>query len=60
MGLDLLYRRRQAAGAKARRVLHQDLLDMEVFNEAGRSIGRITEVITTGANDVYQVDRPGW
>lgn len=37
---------------------HSDLLDMEVFTETGLSLGRITEVITTGANDVYQVTGP--
>lgn len=37
---------------------YQDLLDMEVFSESGQSIGKIAEVITTGANDVYQVLGP--
>ena len=37
----------------------QDLLGMEVLTEAGESLGRIKEVIVTGANDVYQVRGPG-
>ena len=37
---------------------HSDLLNMEVFTEDGESLGCIKEVITTGANDVYQVLGP--
>ncbi|MDE6127785.1 MAG: ribosome maturation factor RimM [Lachnospiraceae bacterium] len=32
-----------------------DLIDTEVFTEEGIHLGRLTDVITTGANDVYAV-----
>lgn len=32
-----------------------DLIDIEVFTEDGIRLGRLTDVITTGANDVYAV-----
>ncbi len=32
-----------------------DLIDIEVFTEDGIHLGRLTDVITTGANDVYAV-----
>lgn len=32
-----------------------DLIDMEVYTEEGTLLGRLTDVITTGANDVYAV-----
>ena len=32
-----------------------DLIDMEVSDEEGNVLGRLTEVIVTGANDVYVV-----
>jgi 16S rRNA processing protein RimM len=32
-----------------------DLLGMEVENETGKSIGRVTDILRTGANDVYVV-----
>lgn len=32
-----------------------DLIDIEVFTEDGIRLGRLTNVITTGANDVYAV-----
>jgi 16S rRNA processing protein RimM len=34
---------------------HFDLIGLEVVNEAGSFLGRISEVIETGANDVYVV-----
>lgn len=32
-----------------------DLIDIDVFTEDGIRLGRLTDVITTGANDVYAV-----
>ena len=32
-----------------------DLIDIEVFTEEGARLGRLADVITTGANDVYVV-----
>ncbi|MCE2404928.1 MAG: 16S rRNA processing protein RimM [Dehalococcoidia bacterium] len=36
---------------------HFQLVDMEVFTADGEHLGRITEVLSTGANDVYLVAR---
>lgn len=35
---------------------YADLYDMEVFTETGELLGKITDIIETGANDVYEVD----
>ena len=35
-----------------------DLLDMEVVNEAGEKIGFVKDVLQTGANSVYVVEKP--
>jgi len=36
-----------------------DLVGLDVVTTAGEPIGRLTEVLATGANDVYVVARPG-
>ena len=38
---------------------HFQLVDMDVFTGDGEYLGRITEVLSTGANDVYVVVRDG-
>jgi 16S rRNA processing protein RimM len=38
--------------------LHQ-LIGLEVLTEAGRSLGRLSDVLETGANNVFVVDGPG-
>lgn len=38
---------------------HFQLIDMEVWTDDGERLGRISEIITTGANDVYVVSRAG-
>ncbi len=38
--------------------LHQ-LLGLEVVTEEGQSLGRLTEVMETGANNVFVIDGPG-
>jgi 16S rRNA processing protein RimM len=58
VGLELYIDADRLPELKPGEYYHQDLLDMEVLTEAGQSIGRIIEVITTGANDVYQVTGP--
>jgi 16S rRNA processing protein RimM len=36
-----------------------DLVGLEVVTSAGEAVGTLVEVLTTGANDVYVVRRPG-
>jgi len=36
-----------------------DLLGLEVVTAGGEAVGRVEEVLQTGANDVYVVSRPG-
>ena len=36
-----------------------DLTGLEVFNTDNELIGKVSDIITTGANDVYVIDRPG-
>ncbi|MEE9542276.1 MAG: ribosome maturation factor RimM [Thermodesulfobacteriota bacterium] len=36
----------------------KDILGISVFTEDGKELGRLTEIISTGANDVYQVEGP--
>lgn len=36
-----------------------DLIGLEVFDDEGHKIGTITDVFSTGANDVYDVKREG-
>ena len=35
-----------------------DLIGLSVFTEDGKKFGRLTDVMATGANDVYVVDSP--
>ena len=35
-----------------------DLIDLEVFDEKGDSLGRVSDVLQTGSNDVYVVKAP--
>jgi 16S rRNA processing protein RimM len=37
----------------------RDLIGLEVFTEEGEDLGRLSDVIVTGANDVYTVKKPG-
>lgn len=34
----------------------RDLLDMDVYTEDGEGLGKITDVLITGANDVYEIE----
>ena len=38
--------------------LVSDIVGLEVVGEDGRSLGRVSEVLNTGANDVYVVEGP--
>ncbi|MCH5333308.1 MAG: 16S rRNA processing protein RimM [Agathobacter sp.] len=36
-----------------------DLIDLQVFSDEGENLGRISDVLQTGANDVYVISRDG-
>lgn len=38
---------------------HYQLIDMDVVSTTGEELGRIAEILPTGANDVYVVLAPG-
>ena len=38
---------------------HRDLIGMEVFTREGERLGELSEIIETGANDVYAVKTDG-
>ncbi|MFB3092247.1 MAG: ribosome maturation factor RimM, partial [Dehalococcoidia bacterium] len=40
------------------RYYHFQIIDMDVWDEAGDKLGRVKEIIETGVNDVYVIDRP--
>lgn len=54
-GKDLLITRENAVKLEAGEYFVFDLLYSEVFTEDGSSLGILTEIITTAANDVYVV-----
>lgn len=51
----LYVERKDAVKLKKGEYFIADLIDIEVFTEEGARLGRLTDVITTGANDVYVV-----
>lgn len=55
-GRDLLVSRDQAVPLEENENFIGDLLDMEVYEEDGHRLGILTEVLETGANDVYVVE----
>ncbi len=38
---------------------HYQLIDLEVYTHEGERLGAVREILATGANDVYVVDRAG-
>lgn len=54
-GKSLYVTRENAVKLKKDEYFIADLIDLEVFNEEGTLLGTLTDVIETGANDVYAV-----
>lgn len=57
-GRDLLIYRNQAVPLNEGEYFITDLVGLEVITEEGETLGRLSEVLQTGANDVYVVKRP--
>lgn len=54
---DLWIRREDAVDLQENEYYIADLIGMQVVTDEGKKIGKIKDVITTGANDVYVVER---
>lgn len=54
-GKDLLVTRDQAVPLEENENFITDLIDMEVYTDEGKRLGTLTDVLQTGANDVYVV-----
>ena len=48
----------QAAPLPPGRYYHHQILGLEVVTDAGEALGQVTEILETGANDVYVVTGP--
>ena len=55
---DLLVDREHAVELGENENFNADLIDMEVVTDEGKVLGTLTDVIETGANDVYAVKTP--
>ncbi|HIT68174.1 MAG TPA: 16S rRNA processing protein RimM [Candidatus Merdisoma merdipullorum] len=55
-GCDLLITREQAVPLAENENFITDLIDLEVFDDGGQRLGILTDVLQTGANDVYVVE----
>lgn len=55
-GKDLLIDREQAVPLAENENFIVDLIDMDVYDEEGKCLGTLTDVLQTGANDVYVVE----
>ncbi len=55
-GKDLLVSREDAVPLGENENFIVDLIDMEVLTDAGEKLGVLTDVLKTGANDVYVVE----
>lgn len=54
-GKSLLISRENAVKLEKDEFFIADLIDCEIFNEKGEKVGVLTDVLETGANDVYVV-----
>ena len=57
-GKDLLVTRDQAVKLEENEYFICDLIGLRVVTDEGEDFGVLTDVIQTGANDVYEVKRP--
>lgn len=57
-GKDLLIDRADAVKLEENEYFIYDLIDSEVVTDDGKQLGILTEIMTTGANDVYVVKTP--
>jgi 16S rRNA processing protein RimM len=48
----------QAAPLPPGRYYHHQIVGLDVITEAGEALGQVTEILETGANDVYVVTGP--
>ena len=55
-GRDLLIDREQAVPLAENENFIVDLIDMDVYDEEEKRLGTLTDVLQTGANDVYVVE----
>lgn len=55
-GMDLLVTRENAMPLEENEYYIVDLIDMEVFDENDNKLGVLTDVMQTGANDVYIIE----
>ena len=55
-GKDLLIDREQAVPLAENENFIVDLIDMDVYDEEEKRLGTLTDVLQTGANDVYEVE----
>ncbi|MBI5827742.1 MAG: 16S rRNA processing protein RimM [Deltaproteobacteria bacterium] len=58
VGMEVSVRRDEIPAPAQDEYYHHDLIGMEVASEDGRQLGRITGIISTGSNDVFEVDGP--
>lgn len=57
-GMDLLVSREDAVPLEENENFIVDLIDMTVVTDTGEVLGTLTDVMQTGANDVYVVETP--
>ncbi len=57
-GMDLLVSREDAVPLEENENFIVDLIDMDVVTDEGERLGTLTDVLKTGANDVYVVETP--
>ena len=56
-GKDLLIDREQAVPLAENENFIVDLIDMDVYDEEEKRLGTLTDVLQTGANDVYVIEK---